>query len=368
MIKNDELIKIKSIKYINLKNEKNDNINIKIKDPIFYILFRVFKYDKSKIKYIKNCNKFLQKNTFYILLNILFFYLNILGFYSYRKTLKGCIGTQEECLNMDLVNFFKNLIIYMIYSILIVAITFTLTIWRFISIYQIIFIVYKYYLFYKEDHYSNLEKHGQYNLILLICGVIIISFILNIFFIINNLNSKGFKLSLYLLISLIIIGTIKIINIINNKSNCFQWEWGLNNTNINKNNNNSECSIIIPKDCPMYAYYGLMDFTRFVKLNCQKIDYKKSRDLLLTHLYKNNIYNFSNTIKFGYPNTNLFSFYNISDIKDFNQQVMSKIIDFDNKTIINNLNESERPEIILEFNKNYSKGKINTVSLNLISL
>ena len=161
----------------------------------------------------------------------------------------------------------------MIYSILIVSTTITLSIWRYISIFQIIYIIYKYYLFYKEDHYSNLEKHGQYNMIIFISGVIIISFFLNIIFIINKLNSKGFNISIYLLISIIIIYCVKIINIIKNKSNCYQWEWGLNNTNINKYNN-SECTIIIPKDCPMYAYYGIMDFSRFVKLNCKSIDYK----------------------------------------------------------------------------------------------
>ena len=361
MLKNDLSIKIIKTKYINLnqfESEKNNIKTNKIKDPIFYILFRIFKYNKNITKIINKCHNFLQKNTFYFLFNTLFFYLNILGFYSYRKTLEGCVGTQEECLKMDIINFFKNLVIYMIYSILIVSTTITLSIWRYISISQIIYIIYKYYLFYKEDHYSNLEKHGQYNMIIFISGVIIISFFLNIIFIINKLNAKGFNISIYLLISILIICCTKIINIIKNKSNCYQWEWGLNNTNINKYNN-SECTIIIPKDCPMYAYYGIMDFSRFVKLNCKSIDYKNSKDLLLYHLYKNNNYNFTNTIKFGYPNTNIFSFYNISNIGDFNKQVLSKIIDFDNKTILNNLNESERPEIVLEFNNDYNKGKIN---------
>jgi len=354
-------ININNNNYCAIKYFEDKNILYKknINDPIFKFLFLIFNKNKIILKKLKNIHDFLNKYTFYYLINILFFYLNILGFISYKKTLIGCKGTQNECLNMDLVNFFKNLVIYMIYSFLIAGITITLSIWKYLSIFQILFIVFNYYLLYKEDHYSTLYKHGQYNFIILISGISIVSLFLNIFFILKKLISNRINLTIYFIILLLLYAFIKTINIIKNKSNCSQWEWGLNNTNINKNNYNSECSIIIPKNCPMYAYYGIMDFSKFSNINCKNINAKDYKDLLLKYLILDNNYNFSNTTKFGYPNSNLLSIYNISNTSDFNKQIISKIIDMDNKTILNNITQNEKPEIILEFSNNYNDVKIN---------
>ena len=346
--------------------EKNKYIlNYNITDPIIKILFLIFNKNRIIIKILVKFYNFLNTYTFYFLINILFIYLNILGFNSYKKTLIGCKGTQAECLNLDLISFFKSLIIYMIYSVFIAGITITLSIWKYISIFQILFIIYNYYLLYREDHYSTLYKHGHYNIIILIIGICIVSLVLNIFFILRKLYSKRINLTIYFIVLIIIYIFNKTINIIKNKSNCSQWEWGLNHTNINKYNNNSECSIIIPKNCPMYAYFGLMDFSKFFNINCKNMNNKESKDLLIQYLLLDNNYNFSNTTKFGYPNSNIISIYNIQNISDFNKQVISKIIDIDNETILNNLPKNEKPEIILEFYNDYNEAKINiNVSFN----
>ena len=353
------------IKTNNLNNYKKKllkkplyNINLNITDPIFYILFKICNFNPTIFNSITNIHNFLQRNTFYILLNLLFYYLNKLGIYTYRKTLQGCKGTQEECLKINIINFFKNMAIYMVYSIIIVGTTISLSIWKYISRLFIIYLFYKYYLLYQEDHYSDLARHGQYNMIILVIGVFVVIIFLNFFIILRRLNLKGLNLTIYLLLCIIILLSLKIIKIIKRKSDCHEWEWGLNNTNINKYNYTSECSIDIPKLCRMYAYKGIFDFSSLVHVNCSNINYKSSRNLLLNHLKRYSNYNFMKTTKFGYPNTNLISFYNISNVRQFNKKVISKIIDYNN-SILNNLTESEKPEIVLEFNNDYSEGKIN---------
>jgi hypothetical protein len=144
-----------------------------------------------------------------------------------------------------------------------------------------------------------------------------------------------------------------------NKSNCAKWGIGLNNTSINKFNDTSECSIIIPKKCPMNAYYGIMDFSRLLKINCKKTDIINSRNLLLKYLKKDNpSYDFSKTTKFGYPNSNIFSVNQFNNLKDFNKEIISNILDYDNKNNIKYLDENNRSEIILEFYNNFKDANI----------
>ena len=108
----------------------------------------------------------------------------------------------------------------------------------------------------------------------------------------------------------------------------------------------------------MNAFYEIMDLSKLININCQKNSYKESKDLLLSYLISDNTYNFTNTTKFGYPLSNSISFYNISNVSDFNKQIISRIIDMDNHTILNNLTPFEKPEIILEFSNDYNEAKI----------
>ena len=349
--------KLSLLKYKNLKASQNKGIN----DPIFRILFFIFSSNEKVKNILKYLHNFLQKYTYTFLFNLLFLYLNNIGFKSYRLTLAGCNKTQQECLRMDLVAFYNILIVYMAYSILIFGITFTLSIWRYISIFQIFYIVYKYILLYKEDHYSELSRHGQYNMVIFIFGVIIIIIIFNILILLSKLiNSKRYNLTIYLLIILISIISIKLFTFLNKKSNCGKWGIGLNNTSINKYSYTSECSIIIPKKCPMDIYYGIMDFSKLLKIDCKNTDNINTRNILLKYLKIDNpSYDFSNTYKFGYPNCNIYSAIQFNNNKHFNKQMLSKILDYDNKDSLKYLNENNKSEIILEFSNNFKDAKIN---------
>lgn len=295
------------------------------------------------------------------MLNLLFLFLNYLGFKSYRLTLVGCNKTQQECLKMDLVKFYKDLIVYMVYSILIFGITFTLSLWRYISIFHIFYIIYQYFLLYKEDHYSELSKHGQYNMVIFILGVSITIIIFNLYFLLKKLiKSKRNNFIIYLIIILILIVFIKSYTFFQNKFSCINWEIGLNNTSINKYNYTSECSIIIPKNCPMSSYYGSMDLSKLLKIDCKKNDNINSRNRLLKYLKSDNpSYDFSNVNKFGYPNSNIYSVSQFNNISHFNQKIISNILDYDNQEILKYLDENNRSDIILEFSNNFKDAKIN---------
>lgn len=359
-----KMINIKSLlKYKTLKVSQEKGIN----NPIFRFLFSTFNSIK-KSKDTKYLHNFSLIYIYKFLLNLLFLYLNNLGFKSYRVTLIGCNKTQQECLKMDLVKLFSHLMIYMVYSILIFGITFTLSIWRYISIFHIFYITYKYFLLYKEDHYSVLSKHGQYNMVIFIFGVIIIIIIFNLYFLLKKLiKSKKYNLTIYLIIILISIVCMKSYTFLHNKSNCNKWGIGLNNTNINKYNYTSECSIIIPRNCPINSYYGFMDFSKLLKIDCKKTDNINSRNLLLKYLKSDNpSYDFSNTNKFGYPNSNIYSASQFKNISHFNQKIISNILDYNNKDNLKYLNENNKSDIILEFSNNFKDAKI-TIDLNFKS-
>ena len=145
-----------------------------------------------------------------------------------------------------------------------------------------------------------------------------------------------------------------------NRSNCINWDIGLNNTSINKYNYTSECSIIIPKNCPMNSYYGFMDLSKLLKIDCKKNDNVNSRNLLLKYLKSDNpSYDFSNTNKFGYPNSNIYSISQLKNISHFNQKIISNILDYDNQENLKYLDENNRSDIILEFSNNFKDAKIN---------
>jgi hypothetical protein len=100
---------------------------------------------------------------------------------------------------------------------------------------------------------------------------------------------------------------MKLFSFLNKKSNCSKWGIELNNTSINKYKYTSECSIIIPKNCPMDIYYRVMDFSKLLNIDCKSTNNINARNLLLKYLESDNpSYKFSNTYKFSYPNSNIY--------------------------------------------------------------
>ena len=109
----------------------------------------------------------------------------------------------------------------------------------------------------------------------------------------------------------------------------------------------------------MNAYFGLMDFSKYLNINCNNSNIKISHELLLKYLSVDNYYNFTNTKKFGYPNSNIFPTNKVRNSYHLNKNILSNIIDMDEKNeIAKNLNEDIKPEIILEFFNNYTEANI----------
>ena len=338
---------------------ENENQN-KINDPFFILLFK-FSYSLNMKEKLKNLDSLFKKYSYFIFLNLVFFYLNIFGIYTYIETLTGCDLELYQCLEMNIIDFASKLTTYMLYSIFIVGITITLSIRKYLSLLHLPFLFYKYLLLFKDDHYIELSKHGYYNIIFFIVGVIIVVILLNVFFIFKKNFLKGFHLTLFILMMFIFLIFYIIYNIFKNPSNCSKWGINLNNTYINKEKQSSECSIKIPNVCLMNTYFGLMDYTRFVNFDCPNFNFQNAHNLLYNYLNKS--YDFSKTTKFGYPNSNNFDSEYINDSKHLNEIILNNIIDMNNITILNNLPKEQIPEISLEFWDNFSKGKIH-INLN----
>ena len=110
----------------------------------------------------------------------------------------------------------------------------------------------------------------------------------------------------------------------------------------------------------MDFYYGVMDFSKLLKIDCKNTDNINARNLLLKYLESDNpFYNFSKTDKFGYPNSNIYSVFRFDNIKHFNKKIISNILDYNNKDNLKYLNENNKSEIILEFSNNFKDAKIN---------
>lgn len=225
---------------------------------------------------------------------------------------------------------------------------------KFCSSYNIIiFITILFELFYK-DHGDSIKNHGILNieaivLLLFIGEINIIIFIL----ILNNIKKKRYIL-LFFIIFLIILILIFIFIKYKDQYFCLNWNKGLNNTFINNDKTIYPCSIKIPKkNCFISIIGPMFDFSKYLNIKCEK---RKEKEKYLLKKMSNlkNCKKYINRI--GYPIT-------IGDKDEIKGKpakyskilfdyVMNNLIDMNDKILLNNLEKSKKPEIIVDFSKN----------------
>ena len=343
-----------------IKNDlmENDEIeeNYEVRDPILKILMKILRSPNQKESII-SFNNYLEKNNYKILFDILIFIINSFGFMLYEKSLVGCTKSENDCLSIDIIDFFLPLIPYVVYASFISGITLSFSLYGYISPMHIVYICAKYSYYYLEDHNISLMHHGYYNLMFFIILCLIILFIFSLIQFGNKYAKKGFEFTVMVVSVTVILITIFLSESYHSKSNCDQWEWGLNNTNVNKEIQNSSCNILIPQFCFMYRYSGYLDLNLFKEFKCtNNFNYKSARNNLLEFLNKNT---FQNTTRFGFSNFGDVNMNKLKDSNDFNARYLSKIIDMDDKSKVSKLTEDQYPEIIVEFKgKNYANSKV----------
>ncbi len=331
--------------------------NYEVRDPILRILMKILK-TPNQAEAIISVNNYLEKNNYKILFDIIIFVINVIGFILYEKSLNGCKKNELDCLSINIIEFFSPLIPFIFYASIISGLTLSFSLYGYISPMHIVYICARYSYYYLEDHNITLVHHGHYNLMLFIILCLIIIFIFSLIQFGNKYAKKGYQFTVMIISVTVILISIFISEYYHKKTSCDYWEWGLNNTNINKRIENSSCNIMIPQFCYMYRYSGLLDLNLFREFNCTNNNFNsnKARNNLLAFLNKNI---FENTTRFGFSNFGEVSLWKLRDSNDFNARYLSKIIDMDNTTKVNNLTENQYPEVIVEFKgKNYSESNV----------
>ena len=98
-----------------------------------------------------------------VLLNLLSVYLNYSAINKYILSLEGCTGTQIDCLNKWKITKFYQLGFLVVDASVYSSIILVFFFWRLISVYNIIYPIITYYVFFLMDHGTDLDSHGQYN-------------------------------------------------------------------------------------------------------------------------------------------------------------------------------------------------------------
>ena len=279
---------------------------------------------------------------------IITFILLITALILYIFGLQGCVGDEVYCLSkLGLVFYYKIILLNVISSIL-VSISLILMIFGKAYFYHLLYFIPLLLFLFNYDKGSTLEHHGYYNILgYIILFIIIFPFTSFIYFMITLIKKKKTRIYFPILISIFLFGIYCII-IIKIKTNCDNWDIGLNNTRIYNNENEYACQINLPKSCYINIFDGKLNITKLLNIECSKRDYKQKNVLFELLKYHNNTNINQNTKKIGFPILNKGN-YNLNKQNGIPiSYVMRNLIDMDN--IPSNLDKKHIPTSYIDFN------------------
>ena len=304
-----------------------------------------------KINFIKKLYYYSRKG------NIFYFFLFFIAYILYYLSLEKCYEGFDLCSLKTL--WIKKKIKEVVIFCLIILLMIELIFYRLISALNVIHLLFFYILIYLYSHGIDFDDHGYYNFFGSIAIIIILLLIispLNILLYIIKLNNK-----LYLLIFMMLLFIIWVLYVFlaNYYINCDDWKYGLNNTFIENDMNKHGCKIIFPKTCPYKLGKYFFDKSKITKFSCnRKIDTKKKLIKYSRHKYINR-----NTKRVGFPLTNKNKLIHMGYLNNFQvvkQFFKDYIIDIDNKKLFKTIFKKDKPEIIVDYNKNqFGELKIN---------
>ena len=244
---------------------------------------------KNETKYIEG--KIIAKS----IMNILSLMLFIIAYYFYYLSIEKCLIGENECSQKW--NWIKLKVEQLIISTLIIFFLFALIIYKIISKLHLFHFICTFISFYYYSHSTLYRDHGGLNLIGLF-GALFLSiallFIIKIFFSIFKLK---YKYKILTFISLLLF-----YNILIDPTNCDDWPKGLNNTYIENDKQKYGCQIKLPKKCVYKIIAFTQDINKITKNDC-KNKKRNAREKILK--FSKSRYIKKNTIKFGFPLTNI---------------------------------------------------------------
>ncbi len=138
---------------------------------------------------------------------------------------------------------------------------------------------------------------------------------------------------------------------IEDKIKCKDWDIGLNNTKLDNNKDIYPCEMVFPnKRCFLNFLGPFLDFSRNFSCLERKSDEKYKLKKSSTSKYIN-----EKTKRIGFPITTHRDNFNLNkqqNSKNLYNQIMNNLIDMDNKELLNNLTENEKPEVVLYYSNN----------------
>jgi hypothetical protein len=274
----------------------------------------------------------------------------LIGRHLYIISLKGCNKSEYDCLFdiqyiIDDINNCVQSTFYFIFVLFLIQMNLC-------SKYYLIVIFAFFAEFIIADRGSTFLNHGILNIlgffVILSFGEIIILIIVLFYKLYRCKNRIPF------FFSVIIFSIFTSIFIFKNKDNffCKDWDKGLNNTYIENNSSKYPCKMKIPKSkCLINIVRPFLDASKFAGIKCEKRQ-EKEKYLLKNFLnYANN----THIKRIGYPITigknpeivgkpAMYS----GTLLEF---VKNNLINMDDKEQLNKLEDYQKPEVIVDFNK-----------------
>ena len=298
--------------------------------------------------------------TFFLKVNLnhknllLFFSSNmfLLSYFLYYLSLEKCLDGFDICGTKNKWLIIKS--IEAISSSLILSFLIEGMIFKIISKFHLIHIIFIYIYFYKYSHGIDFYDHGFFNLIGCFTIIILILLILTPFnILLHLLIIKKNKVYSLIYLSFLFILFPLLTKFSKSYMNCDDWARGLNNTIIDNNITEYSCSIIFPKFCPYKIGKYAFDFSKIKGLRCDGVNTRSKLLQISNPQYIN-----ESTKRIGIPLTNkdsnLFSYQ--SSIFDY---FKNHLVDMDNSNLVKEIYNNNYPEIIVDYSQNqYGELKI----------
>ena len=307
---------------------------------------KIYKKKYKSYYFIQNLLLIKLKNNFDKINNALF----ILNYYLYYLSLEKCLEGFDICGEKS--NWILKKLTQAIISYLILTLLFELMIFNKVYKCHLFHIIIIFSFFYYYSHGLDFHDHGYFNFL---GGISIISLLLlalmpfnGYIFLIKRNNKK------YLIIysAFLTIVFIIYIFIANSYMNCNDWAKGLNNTYIDNNINIHGCTIKFPKFCPYKLGKYVFDLTRWQGIECYKNKEDTKKALLK---FSETPFINKNTKRIGFPlinkDPNLLFFF-IENNNTLRKYTKNNLVDMDNIKLVEKIYKENKPELIVDFNRN----------------
>ena len=306
-------------------------------------------FSNSKLRKIKMFIKKRKELILIIIKELILFILIILSIYKYIKSLKTT-EQEEKDFDMD-PSFFMQLIYYCFASAFYTNVALFLIEFKICKIYQLAIIVVAYTFFFIAYRGENLDGHGTYNTIFFLICIFLGHIVIFIIFCFKLIYQRKKIVAISIITILLILFLIIYLTSIEDKVKCKNWEYGLNNTKLNNDKTKYPCSMVIPNHSCYLNFLGpFFDFSKSISCKNRKSDEKNKLKSVSTSNYIN-----EETKRIGFPITTHRYNFNLNKQKSAHnlyKEIMKNLVNMDNKEQLKELGPKEKPEIVLDYNKN----------------